>query len=73
MFKQKQWLAVVRGNHWVVAKVARRKLKLDILRLSEFHAEHENGSEIVQEMKPEKMLSQKAELLKAWLHKVCVK
>jgi len=39
VFKQKQWLAVVRGNHWVVAKVARRKLKLDILRLSEFHVE----------------------------------
>ena len=41
MFKQKQWLAVVRGNHWVVAKVARRKLKLDILRLSEFRFEPE--------------------------------
>lgn len=39
MFKQKQWLAVVRGNHWVVAKVARSKLKLDILRLSEFRFE----------------------------------
>lgn len=45
MFKQKQWLAVVRGNHWVVAKMARRKFKLDILRMSEFHPEPEYGSE----------------------------
>jgi len=41
VFKQKQWLAVVRGNHWVVAKVARRNIKLDILRLSEFRFEPE--------------------------------
>ncbi len=45
MFKQKQWLAVIRGNHWVVAKVARRKNNLDILRLSEFRAEPESESE----------------------------
>jgi type IV pilus assembly protein PilM len=41
VFKQKQWLAVVRGNHWVVAKVARRNLKVDILRLLEFHGQSE--------------------------------
>lgn len=83
MFKQKQWLAVVRGNNWVVAKVARRKFKLDILRLSEFRAEHECESEDVQERREENELSQKdgfqeekrlsggknSELLKAWLHK----
>ncbi|OLN32232.1 pilus assembly protein PilM [Desulfosporosinus metallidurans] len=39
MFKKKQWLAVVRGNHWVVAQVARRKFNLNILRLSEFRPE----------------------------------
>lgn len=38
MFKQKQWLAVVRGNHWVVAKVARHQQKIDILHLAEFRA-----------------------------------
>jgi len=50
VFKQKQWLAVVRGNHWVVAKVARRKLKLDILRLSEFR--FESLSELNSEPEP---------------------
>ena len=85
MFKQKQWLAVVRGNHWVVAKVARRKDNLDILRLSEFRVEPESEfeSEDVQERHGENVLSQKegfqeekrlsggkkSELLKAWLHK----
>lgn len=62
MFKQKQWLAVVRGDHWVVAKVARHKLKLDILRLSEFRPEP--ASEVTQ-VKCET----KAALLKDWLHK----
>jgi len=85
VFKQKQWLAVVRGNHWVVAKVARRKDNLDILRLSEFRVEPESEfeSEDVQERHGENVLSQKegfqeekrlsggkkSELLKAWLHK----
>ena len=39
MFKKKQWLAVVRGNRWVVAQVARRKFNLNILRLSEYRPE----------------------------------
>ena len=81
MFKQKQWLAVVRGNHWIVAKVARRKLKLDILRLSEFHAESqleiepEFNSESADGQKQlgENVLVQsggkKVDLLKAWLKK----
>ena len=85
MFKQKQWLAVIRGNHWVVAKVARRKFNLDILRLSEFRVEPESEfeSEDVQEQLGENVLAQKesfqeekrlsggkkSELLKAWLHK----
>jgi len=64
VFKQKQWLAVVRGNHWVVAKVARRKLKLDIFRLSEFRYEPEleSNSESVdgQENFGEKVPVQKA-------------
>jgi len=63
VFKQKQWLAVVRGDHWVVAKVARRKLKLDILHLSEFRVvpepepvfEFEDG----QEQPEENLLVQK--------------
>ncbi len=53
MFKQKQWLAVVRGNHWVVAKVARRRNNLDILRLSEFRAEPELEAEFEPEPEPE--------------------
>lgn len=57
MFKQKQWLAVVRGDHWVVAKVARRKLKLDILSLSEFRFEPQ--SELVPE--PEETNSESAD------------
>ncbi len=66
MFKQKQWLAVVRGNHWVVAKVARRKFKLDILRLSEFRVEREYAPDDAQEQ----LLSQKTTAsLKEWLHK----
>lgn len=85
MFKQKQWLAVVRGNHWVVAKVARRKLKLDILHLSEFHVEPESEFKFEdgQEQLGENVLVQKesslegkrsnggkkADLIKAWLHK----
>ena len=64
MFKQKQWLAVIRGDHWVVAKVARRKLKLDILRLSEFRPEPEDELDHVQEQ-----LGKKAASLKEWLHK----
>lgn len=83
MLKQKQWLAVVRGNHWVVAKVARRKLELDILHLSEFHVEPESefesqdGQEQPEEnvlvekesFQGEKRLSggKKAKLLKTWL------
>ena len=63
MFKQKQWLAVVRGNHWVVAKVARRKYNLDILRLSEFRVEPESEfefeSEDGQEQLGENVLAQK--------------
>lgn len=85
MFKQKQWLAVVRGNHWVVAKVARRKFNLDILRLSEFRVEPESESEAEdgQEQHGENVLVQKESLqakkrlnggkntasLKEWLHK----
>lgn len=53
MFKQKQWLAVVRGNHWVVAKVARRKHNLDILRLSEFRHEPEPKVEAVSKFESE--------------------
>lgn len=53
MFKQKQWLAVVRGNHWVVAKVARRKHNLDILRLSEFRHEPELKVEAVSKFESE--------------------
>lgn len=61
MFKQKQWLAVVRGDHWVVAKVARRKYNLDILRLSEFRVEPESEfeSEDGQEQLGENVLAQK--------------
>ena len=85
MFKQKQWLAVIRGNHWVVAKVARRKYNLDILRLSEFRVEPESEfeSEDVQEQLGENVLAQEESLqeekrlkggkktasLKEWLHK----
>ena len=72
MLKQKQWLAVVRGNHWVVAKVARRKLKLDILRLSEFRAEPESeiNSEDSQEQLGENVLAHKnTASLKKWLDK----
>jgi len=83
VFKQKQWLAVVRGNHWIVAKVARHKLKLDILRLSEFHAQFGFQSTNEQKQFSESELSakdssqekkhlsvgEKADLLKEWLHK----
>ena len=83
MFKQKQWLAVIRGNHWVVAKVARRKNKLDIICLAEFRAEPEDKSDNVQEHLDGNLLSQKEGLqedkrlnggggtasLKEWLHK----
>lgn len=85
MFKQKQWLAVVRGNHWVVAKVARRKYNLDILRLSEFRPEPEIQliTEDGQEQLEENVLAQKESFqeekrsnggrntasLKAWLDK----
>lgn len=70
MFKQKQWLAVVRGNHWVVAKVARRKNNLDILRLSEFRLEPEVEikSEDSQEQLGENVRENTASL-KAWLQK----
>ncbi|MGC7873704.1 pilus assembly protein PilM [Desulfosporosinus sp. SYSU MS00001] len=44
MYKQKQWLAVIRENNCVVAKVAFHKLKLDILELFEYHSEIESGS-----------------------------
>ncbi|HEY8909673.1 MAG TPA: pilus assembly protein PilM [Desulfosporosinus sp.] len=85
MFKQKQWLAVIRGNHWIVAKVARRKFNLDILRLSEFRVEPESEfeSENGQEQLGENVLAQKEGVqeegllsagkntasLKEWLHK----
>lgn len=83
MFKQKQWLAVIRGNHWVVAKVARRKNNLDILRLSEFRAEPKNVYNSVEVQLEENLLSQEEGLqedkllkggkktpsLKEWLHK----
>ena len=83
MFKQKQWLAVVRGNHWVVAKVARRNLKLDILRLSEFHGQSvfelpneqnlssESELTVEESSQEEKSLAggKKADVLKTWLHK----
>ncbi len=63
MFKQKQWLAVVRGNHWVVAKVARRKLKLDILRLSEFRYETQLASELASNAETEDVQEQLGENL----------
>jgi len=85
VFKQKQWLAVIRGNHWIVAKVARRKFNLDILRLSEFRVEPESEfeSENGQEQLGENVLAQKEGVqeegllsagkntasLKEWLHK----
>lgn len=39
MFEKKKWVAVVRENHWIVAKAARRKLKVKILRLAEKESE----------------------------------
>lgn len=83
MFKQKQWLAVVRGNHWVVAKVARRNLKLDILCLSEFHGPSEFESDTEQNLPSEGELAmeessqeeksssggKKSDQLKTWLLK----
>ncbi|MCO5387023.1 MAG: hypothetical protein NHB14_15970 [Desulfosporosinus sp.] len=83
MFKQKQWLAVIKGNHWVVAKVARHKSKLDILHLLEFRAGTENEFHSVQDqlgedlrlqkedLKEEKHLNAvgKTDLLKEWLNK----
>ena len=39
MFKRVQWLAVVRGKRWTLAKIVHRKLKVNILWLSEFRGE----------------------------------
>lgn len=61
MFKQKQWLAVVRENHWVVAKVARRKLKIDILHLAEFRAKTESELKSESEILPEENQEQLGE------------
>ncbi|MDO0822881.1 pilus assembly protein PilM [Desulfosporosinus nitroreducens] len=83
MFKQKQWLAVIKGNHWVVAKVARHKSKLDILHLLEFRAGSENEFQSVQDQLGEDLRLQKedlkeekqsnavgkTDLLKEWLNK----
>ncbi|MCB8817978.1 pilus assembly protein PilM [Desulfosporosinus shakirovi] len=83
MFKQKQWLAVIKGNHWVVAKVARYKSKLDILHLSEFRADTKNEFDSVQDQLGEDLRLQKedlnekkhlnavgkTDLLKAWLNR----
>lgn len=85
MFKRKQWIAVVRENQWVVAKVARRKQKLDILKLSEIHirpdsevsretnqgfvGENEPFSEEDDLKKGSLSGGKKTDLIKAWLRK----
>ncbi|AFM42322.1 Tfp pilus assembly protein, ATPase PilM [Desulfosporosinus acidiphilus SJ4] len=82
MLIRKQWLAVVRGDRWIVAKVARRKLKLDILHIAEYHAPIEyktlgdEGESLeknlsIEEKDPEVKLplgGTKTDLLKTWLH-----
>ena len=40
MFGKRYWVGLVRGNRWVVAKVSRRKFKLNIHRLSEFDGDN---------------------------------
>jgi len=39
MFKQTKWMAVIQGNHWVVAKVKKSKAKLKILKIVDYTME----------------------------------
>ncbi|MDA8227961.1 MAG: pilus assembly protein PilM [Desulfitobacterium hafniense] len=48
MFTKKHWIAVVRGKRWVVAKVSRRKFKLNIHRLAEFNGENPYPIEFIE-------------------------
>lgn len=45
MFKQAKWLAVIQGNHWVVAKVKKSKAKLKILKIAEYTMEMDSSAE----------------------------
>jgi len=38
MFKKKKWVALVRGEQWIVAKTTHRRTKLHISRLAEYQA-----------------------------------
>ncbi|WP_088226204.1 pilus assembly protein PilM [Desulfosporosinus sp. FKB] len=44
LLKQKHWLAVIRENHWVVARVTRQNTTLDILKFLEFNPEPEQNT-----------------------------
>lgn len=39
MFNRRKWVAVIRGEKWIVAKISRNKLKLKIHHLAEFDGE----------------------------------
>ena len=45
MFEQPKWLAVIQGNHWVVAKVKKVKAKLKILKIAEYTMEMDSSVE----------------------------
>lgn len=45
MFEQPKWLAVIQGNHWVVAKVKKSKAKLKILKIAEYTMEIDTSAE----------------------------
>lgn len=45
MFKQTKWLAVIQGNHWVVAKVKKSKAELKILKIAEYTMEVDTSVE----------------------------
>lgn len=46
MFEQAKWLAVIQGNHWVVAKVKKSKSKLKILKIAEYTMEMDSNVEV---------------------------
>lgn len=55
MFTKHKWVAVIRGNHWVLAKTAPSGIELDVLRIAELTLE---GNPAAQ-----------ASMLKSWLRK----
>lgn len=67
MLKKKKWVAVIRGEHWLVAKTAHRKNKLQITRLAEY-----SGTSVNQESLSAAAASEEAtpvKQLKQWLQR----